>query len=150
MRLWRALLYFYAIGPALMAVAALTLSTPFALALAAFAASAWWAARRLDARATVACGLAAFLPALVMTRLTVPGVDAPLLLRVSVVGAGVWCALCIVVARALKAAPRNRDPQPEDPEGIAKRLASLREYSRRIDRDLGRGALRCAARVAAA
>lgn len=101
MRLWRPLLYFYATGSAIMGLASFTLSERFAVGLLLFAGVAGWAARTMNARTTIACGVAAFLPTAAMSGLVVPGVEPSLLFRTALVGAMVWCIVCIVVARAL-------------------------------------------------
>lgn len=101
MRLWRPILYFYATGSAVMALASFTLSERFAVGLLLFASVAGWAARTMHGRTTIACGVAAFLPTLGMTGLVVPGLEPSLLFRTALVGAVTWCIVCIVVARRL-------------------------------------------------
>ncbi len=106
MKLWRPLLLFYAIGAALMGLASLAYSAPFALALLVFAGSAGWAARSRSRIATVGCGIAGFLPALAATRLDVPGGDPTQFFLAALIGASMWCAVCIIVSRALPVGAR--------------------------------------------
>jgi hypothetical protein len=103
LKLWRGLLWFYAIGSAITGLAALLFGygLVFPSAILAFSASAFWAVRSQSPLATLVCGVAGVLPMLAGMTLLGPDADRLTLMAPALVGGGLWLILCTVAARQL-------------------------------------------------
>lgn len=106
LKVFRFLLWWYAIGGAFAGIASLLLGfgVVFALAALTFSASAWWAVLSRSPIATLVCGVAGVLPILSTMTLLEPGMDRTAMLGPGLVSGTLWFVICAVMARRIAGA----------------------------------------------